>query len=423
MSKQHKGAARHGYDRQAIRQALDEVPVDLVDNSENTANAGYQLPQLHEDPADQQARQRRGWFGLARRENAAKGVTAPSAVQHQALLIEVRAQRLEEALAVARDDLGAATHELRDAHQRITQLDAEVAAERTRTTEWHDTAAELNQHLDDLREQYEQLQHERAALGSAYESEQRGRQHWEHVASEQMAALDQLGEQLTVVTADLGTERAAHEQTKAYAAEAQQQLTSLHAQWEAHAEELTDVLTRERDEYHHTLEDERHTAEQARAEQAFQHREQLETVQQEASTAIAALQRKLADATAALEHVRGDLGATQADVVRLTDDLVAIRGEALAANARARDADELRLRAEQRTEELGEELAYVRTEVMGAAGGKKGVRKPMFGRGKPATIKAAERPNRPAVVNFDVPAPPTDPDVDDIIERRLFGSA
>jgi chromosome segregation ATPase len=422
MSKNNKGSARHGYDRQAIRQALDDVPVNLVDNSENTARAGYQLPALHEAADDRKTQQRRGWFGLARRESVANGNSAPSAVQHQALLIEVRAQRLEEALAAVRNDLGAATHELDDAHQRIAQLDAEVTAERTRATEWHDTAAELNEHVDELREQQEQLHHERAALASAYESEQQGRQHWEHVASEQMAALDRLAEQVTALTADLGVGRDAHEQTRAYAAELQEQLTTLHAQWEAHAQELTDVLTRERDEYHLTLEDERHTAEQARAEQAFQHREQLERVQAEASAAIAGLQRKLAETTAQLDSTHGSLGASQADVVRLTEDVEAARGEAVAANARAREADELRLRAEQRLEEVGEELAYVRSEVMGSDGGRKG-RKPMFGRGKPATIKAAERPNRPAVVNLDVPAPPADPDVDDIIERRLFGSA
>ena len=420
MSKNSKGAAR--YNRQAIRQALDEVPVNLVDNTENTRGAGYQKPPLHEPTDEEQARRRRGWFGLARRQSKAKGEAAPSAVQHQALLIEVRAQRLEEALAAARDDLGAATHELDDAHQRIAQMDAEISAERARAAEWHDTAAELNQHVDELREQHEQLQHERAALHAAYESEQQGRQHWEHVASEQMAALDRLGEQLTVLTTDLGAERDAHEQTRTFANDLQGQLTTLHAQWEAHVEELTDVLTRERDEYHHTLEDERHTAEQARAEQVFQHREQLEQVQAEASAAITALQRKLADASAALESANGTLGATHAEVVRLTEDVEAARGEAFASNTRAREADELRQSAEQRVEELDEELAYVRSEVMGSAGGKRG-RKPIFGRGKPATIKAAERLSRPAVVNLDVPAPAADPEVDDIIERRLFGSA
>jgi chromosome segregation ATPase len=422
MPKHNKPTARSTHNRQAIRQVLDDVPVDLVDNSESASGAGSQLPPLHEPEDEKQARQRRGWFGLARRESGAKGETAPSAVQHQALLIEVRAQRLEEALGAARDDLGAATHELDDAHQRIAQMDAELTAERARTTEWHDTAAELDLHLDEVRERHEQLVHERAALAAAYQSEQQGRQHMEQVASEQMAALDQFGEQVTALTAELAVERDGHEQSRTYAGDLQQQLTTLNAQWEAHAEELTGVLTRERDEYHHTLEDERHTAEQARAEQAFQHREQLDQVQGEASAAIASLQRKLAEATAGLESATANLGATQADVVRLTEDVEAARGEAFAANARAREADELRLRAEQRIEEMGEELAYVRSEVMGSAGGKKG-RKPMFGRGKPATIRAAERPNRSAVVNADVAAPPADPDVDDIIERRLFGSA
>jgi hypothetical protein len=79
------------------------------------------------------------------------------------------------------------------------------------------------------------------------------------------------------------------------------------------------------------------------------------------------------------------------------------------------------MKAEQRIEELGEELAYVRAEVMGTAGRKKGGRG-LFGARKPAMVKAAEKTSRAAVSNNDVAAPPVDPDVEDIIERRLFGS-
>jgi chromosome segregation ATPase len=198
-------------------------------------------------------------------------------------------------------------------------------------------------------------------------------------------------------------------------------LATLQAQWEQQVRELSDELTRERDEFHRTLEDERHTAEQARAEQVFQHREEVERIQAEASAAIAGLQQKLAEAQASLEGARADLGASGADVVRLTEDLEAARGEVVAATARAREADELRMRAEQRIEELGEELAYVRAEVMGSTGGKK-KNKGLFGR-KPAPVKAAEKQTRAAVVLNDVAAPPVDPEVEDIIERRLFGSA
>lgn len=423
MSKHTKAGARNAHHRQTIRQVLGDVPADLLSGSvEDRGVAVIPEPPAPEPQADEKARQRRGWFGLARRQGEAKGeAPAPAALHHQAFEIERRAQRLEEALAAARDDLGAATSELDEVHHRLAAVESELAAERTGVAEWRDTASQLNQLVDELRATHEQLQHEYAALTAALDDEQQARQHWERVASEQMGALDGLGSQLNTVNADLHAEREAHEQTRQWATAAQAQLTELQAQWEQREAEVTDVLTRERDEFHRTLEDERHTAEQAHAEQAFQHREQVEHIQSEASAAIAALQQQVTEMQAAIESANAELGATQAEVVRVTEDLEAARGEAVAATARAREADELRMAAEQRVEELTEELAYVRSEVMGSPGGRKKP-KGLFGR-KPSPVKAAEKQSRAAVVNNDVAAPPVDPDVDDIIERRLFGSA
>ncbi|HZS13649.1 MAG TPA: hypothetical protein VFC09_03530 [Candidatus Dormibacteraeota bacterium] len=385
MSKRNRNAHHPGPQRQAIRQALTDVPVDLLSGSVDERVAVAEPEPQPAVPAardGKEEQQRRGWFGLARRQRAARGEEEPAApvLHHHAFEIERRAQRLEEALAAARDDLGAAASELDEVHQRLAGVEDELAAE------------------------------------------QRSRQHWERVASEQLSALDELGTQLNTVNAELHAEREAHEQTRLHTVSFQEQLSTLQAQWEQREAEVEALLSRERDEYHRTLEDERHTAERAHAEQAAQHREQVEQIQSEASAAIAALQQRIADGQAAMEAATAELGAARADIVRLTDDVEAVRGEALAATARAREADELRMRAEQRMEELGDELAYVRSEVMGSAGGRKKP-KGIFGRGRPAPVKAAEKQTRAAVVPNDVAAPPVDPDVDDIIERRLFGSA
>jgi len=425
MSKHNRSAARNGHHRQAIRQVLGDVPADLLTGAlEDRAPVAQPEPvAATPSSADARARQRRGWFGLARRSSEGRGEEAaqPAALHHQAFEIERRAQRLEEALAAARDDLGAATSELDEVHQRLAAVEAELATERSSGAEWQDTAAQLNQLVDELRTTHEHLQREYAALTEALQGERQGREHWERVASEQLGALDELGTQLNAVNADLHSEREAHQQTRLWAEDAQGRLTELQSHWDRREAEMDDVLTRERDEYHSTLEDERHTAERARAEQIAQHREQIEQFQAEASAAIAALQQQVAEARLAVEAANAEVGATRADVVRLTDDLEAARGEALAATARAREADELRMAAEQRVEELTDELAYVRSEVMGSPGGRK-KQKGLFGR-KPSPVKAAEKQSRAAVVLNDVAAPPVDPDVDDIIERRLFGTS
>ncbi len=428
MSKHTRAAARNGHHRQVIRQVLGDVPADLLSGAvAERAVEPEPAVVAAAAPAESeaQAEQRRGWFGLARRQRAGaapeSGPAPAVTVHHQAFEIERRAQRLEEALAAARDDLGAATSELDEVHQRLAAVETELSAERAGSAEWQETAAQLNALVDELRATHEQLRQDHAALAEALDSEQRGRQHWEHVASEQMTALDQLGGELTTLKSELHAEREAHQQTQLWATDLDSRFTALQQQWQQREADVEDVLTRERDEYHRTLEDERHTAERARAEQAAQHREQIERFQDEASVAIAALQQRVADAQARVESANAELGATRADVVRLNEDVEAARGEALAATARAREADELRLAAEQRVEELSEELAYVRSEVMGSAGGRK-KSKGLFGR-KPAPVKAAEKQSRAAVVLNDVAAPPVDPDVDDIIERRLFGSA
>jgi chromosome segregation ATPase len=420
---QHRSAPRHGGHREAIRQVFDEFPSVLIDaEDEDTAQRAYAPPTPALPESDAAAQQRRGFFRMARRPEARVQPAAAAAPHHQAFEVERRAQRLDDALAAAREELAAVTGELEGALQRLAHAEAEAGAERSATAEWHATAAELNDHLDALRAEHEQLRHEQVALAGAFETERQNRQHWEHVASEQMAALDQIGAQLSTATADLRAEREIHDQTKAYAADLQQQLTTLHTQWEAHADELGGALAREREDYERTIEDERHTAEQARAEQVFQHREQVERLHAEATTAIDAVEQRLAEALATLETTTAGLGTTRADVVRLTEDLEAARGEALAANTRARELDDLRLRAEQRVEELGEELEYVRSEVMGSAAGKDRKRG-MLRRGRPSPIKAAEKLSRPALVALDTPTGPVDPDVEDIIERRLFGTA
>lgn len=422
MSKHSRSATRNGHHRQAIRQVLGDVPADLLAGSIEDRGAVVVPEPVAAPPSDEKAQQRRGWFGLARRKGEAEGrVAEPAAVHHQAFEIERRAQRLEEALAAARDDLGAATSELDEVHQRLAATGSELAAARSSVAEWQETAGQLNQLVEELRATHERLQEEHAALTAALESEQQGRQHWERVASEQMGALDELGAQLSTANTQLHGEREAHEQTRLWASDVQGQLATLQAQWDQREAETNDVLTRERDEYHRTLEDERHTAERARAEQIAQHREQVEQFQAEASAAISALQQQVAEARTAVEAASAELGAARADIVRLTEDVEAARGEAVAATARAREADELRMAAEQRMEELSDELAYVRSEVMGSPNGRK-KSKGLFGR-KPAPVKAAEKQSRAAVVLNDVAAPPVDPDVDDIIERRLFGSA
>jgi myosin heavy subunit len=426
MSKHNRHTARSGYQqqRQALRQALDEVPIDLIAAAPAAPTVVDERPESVD--TGEKSKPRRGFLGLGRRGGDAKAQPAAAAAQPaahpQTFEIERRAQRLDEALANAREDLTATTRELDEVHHRLAEVEAELATERAASQEWRDTAAQLDQHFDSLRAAHEQLQHEHAALATAFENEQSASRHWERVASEQMTALDDLGAQLGSAGAELQAERDTHEQTRAWAADLQGQLTALQAQWDQHAAELTAALEHEREEFHRTLEDERRTAEQAYAEQAFQHREQVEQFQREASAAIAALQQKVADTLALLEAANADLGASRADVVRLTEDVEAARGEALAATTRAREADDLRLRAEQRVEELGEELAYVRSEVMGSDAGRKKA-KGLFGRGKPAPVKAAEKQTRAAVSLNDVAAPPVDPDVEDIIERRLFGSA
>jgi chromosome segregation ATPase len=379
MSKRNRTASRPGQHRQTIRQVLDEVPADLL-VSTDTNVAAYQPPMLERN-GHEQAPQRRGWLGLGFRHGRAKGQAAAAAApQHPVFEVERRVQRLEEALAGARAEVRAASRDVEEARRRVAGAEGQLASER----------------------------------------EARG--HWQRVSTEQLSALDELGAQHSAVSADLHAEREAHEQTRAQAAGVEGQLTAQLAQWEQHATELTGTLQREREDFQRTLEDERHTAEVARAEQAFQHREQVERLQAEAGAAIAALQQKLADAHAGIETVNAELGATRAEVVRLHEDVEAARGEAVAATTRAREADELRLGAEQRIEEMGEELAYVRSEVMGAEGGRKKP-KGLFGRGRPAPVKAAEKQTRAAMMPNDVAAPPVDPDVEDIIERRLFGSA
>jgi len=424
MSRNNRNSRPNNH-RQAIRQALDEVPTDLVHAPVPVRREEPVKPVVAKATAVKEERPRRGWFGRGRgKSETAKGqgVAPAAAPQHpHTFEIERRAQRLEELLTTARDDLTAANRELREAHERAAAAEGELATQRAAAAEWQDTATELNTHFDALRVSHDELQHERAALGTAFETERSGRQHWERVASEQMTALDELGAQLGVVNGDLRAERDSHEQTRARAEELEGQTAALRAEWEANAQQLSDALHREREEFHRTLEDERLTAERARAEQAFQHREQVEKFQDEASAAISALQQRVADKDAALAAVDVELAGARADVVRLNEDVEAARGEAVAATARAREADELRMKAEQRIEELGDELAYVRSEVMGTPGGRK-KSKSLFGR-KPSPVKAAEKQSRAAVSLNDVAAPTTDPDVEDIIERRLFGNA
>ncbi|HXA27365.1 MAG TPA: hypothetical protein VN193_01340 [Candidatus Angelobacter sp.] len=384
MSKRNRHNGRPAQQqRQAIRDLLDEVPADLIHSANGVAAAVYEPPAVEEAGAPAGAPQRRGWLGLRPRRGGGQGQTAvatPGPQHHLAFEVERRAQRLEDALAAARAELAAAAHEVDEAQRRAARFEGELA------------------------------------------DAQDGRAHWERVASEQLTALDELGAQLGNATAAGHAEREAHEQTRGYAGDLEGRLTAMQAQWQEQVAELTAALGREREEFQRTLEDERHTAEQAHAEQAFQHREQVERFQAEATAAIDALHQRIADGQSALEAVNADLGTTRAEVVRLNEDVEAARGEAVAATTRARESDDLRLAAEQRIEELGEELAYVRSEVMGSAGGQK-KSKGLFGRGKPAPVKAAEKQTRAVVSPNDVAAPPVDPDVEDIIERRLFGSA
>jgi hypothetical protein len=418
----HNNSARQGDHRQAIREVFEGFPADLLASIDDTEEPrGYQAPAPV--AVEDQAAQRRGWLGLARRQNAARPEPAADRGLHlQAFEIERRAQRLDDALATAREHLSATTGELHEVRRRLARTEADLAAERATGAEWQATAAELNEHIDALRAELEQLQHEHAALAAVYADEEQARHQFEHVAGEQMPVLDELRGQLSTVTAELQTEHEAHGQTLAYATGLEHQLTTLHAQWEAHAQELTDTIVREREDHQRTIEDERHSAEQARAEQAFQHREEIERAQAEATSTINAVELSLADAQATLEATSIALGATRADVSRLTEDVEATRGEALAANTRAREADELRLRAEQRIEELGDELDYVRAEVMGSVDRNK---KRGLLRRKPAPVKAAaDKPSRAVGATAqDGPAAPVDPDVEDIIERRLFGNA
>jgi chromosome segregation ATPase len=319
--------------------------------------------------------------------------------------------------------------------------------------------------LDTLTAEHAALAEQHAALTAAHAEEQRAHAHFEALAEQKSTALDALTTEHAALTEQHQTLTVAHAEEQrtrelgeiaaaANAADLTEKLTKLqgehasltsehetlvgaHAkldemhraehnartQWEAHAKELTDTLAAEREQYQRTLEDERRTAEAARAEQAFQHREEVERLTAEHTTVLTATQQQLAQTRATLETTTADLGATRADVQRLTEDLQASRGEGEAANVRAREESELRQAAEKRREEVEEELDYVRSEVLGGAGDPRRKRG-LLRRGKqPATLKAAETLPRPLVqvpTADEAPAVGSE-EVEEIIERRLFG--
>ncbi|HEV7677834.1 MAG TPA: hypothetical protein VGQ42_04650 [Candidatus Dormibacteraeota bacterium] len=344
---------------------------------------------------------RRGWFGRSRRQS---DVSTPAAAPAPAPASQP---------AVVHDDVYASALERDEARRRFAALEADLVSVQEARGHAETAAAQLNTRIDTLRDELD-------ATRADLLTERQAR------AAAESAAQDSEHELATLRTAHDAVNAEHDEVIAAYAQLDEQRRTERDAltKWESHARELTDTLEREREEFLRTLEDERHTAEQARATLAFQHREQLETHAAHAATTVAGIEKQLADTQAALEATNAELGATRAEVARVTEDLQAARGEAEAANSRAREEGELRVRAEQRLEEVQEELAYVRTEVMGGRNDKNRKGGLLRRGGKPSPLKSLEPQSRPiaqAQPRNAAPAAPASEELDEILERRLFG--
>jgi len=428
MSKHHT-RARSGNRRQAIRDALQDMPEvldsDVVDVPAPTTHVAEPAPAAEVEvepsvdlpdapaPAREPVRPRRGWFSFARRQGGGK---ADDALHEQAAQIERHAEQLDTALNAVReqrDDRDGAGRD--ETPGRLAQLEADLAAEQSAHAQAQTAAEHLQDRLAELHVELERLQGHAAEL---HEEQQA------HARSQAVA--EELEHQLVATRAAHDSLSAEHHSlTTAYA-----QLEELHhterealSQWEAHAKELTDTLAAEREDFLRTLDDERHTAEQARAEQAFQHRERTDALQAESAAAVAAVERVLAETQSVVATATADLAATRAEVDRVTDDLKAARGEAEAANLRAVEEGELRQRAEQRLEEVRDELAYVRNEVFGSAGGG-GKKRGLLRRGGPAPLKNLQPTSRPVPQKQGAAAPAAvSEELDEILERRLFGDS
>jgi hypothetical protein len=363
---------------------------------------------IAQDGADSATREsrRRGWFGLSRRGSAKPAaITAPAALASPSPVHEPVADVAPTPVREkVRDDVYAGTLERDEARRRFAALEADLRSEQEARAHAETAAEHLRNELDEVRSELFAERQARAAADAAAQFAQ---------------------EQLDTLSSAHAAMSAEHDEViAAYAQLDEQRRTERDAltQWESHARELHDTLEHEREEFLRTLEDERHTAEQARAAQAFQHREQLETHAAHTATTIAAVEKQLAATQATLEATNAELGATRAEVVRITEDLQAARGEAEAANARAREEGELRVRAEQRLEEVQDELAYVRSEVMGGRNDKK--KGGLLRRGaKPSPLKSLEPQSRPIAQapRSAAPTAPVSEELDEILERRLFG--
>lgn len=464
-------------ERDQLRQRVTQIDGELGTEREGHAVAQLQLREARDHWADaervatelRQALDASRAVGQQLEATAAQLQGQVQTLQAAHAELKQRHDGLEIAYAAERRD-----HEKFEtlAAERATQLDrlsaehaamraeldrnsAELQSESQARSYFESLAADKTVALDTMVGQHGALRTEHNALVTAHAAEQQARAHYEALTEEKSAALDALSSDHSALRSD-------HEALVAAHAEEQRQremaeitaaahasriealsgelagvgteldaMTAQHAaeqeartQWEAHATELTATLAAEREQYQRTLEDERRTAEAARAEQAFQHREAVERLQAEHHATLTAAQQDLAQTQAHLESTTANLGAARADVQRLTEDLQAAQGEASAANLRAREESEHRQAAEQRRAELEDELDYVRSEVMGGEGDKGRKRGFMRrGGGRPSPLKAASDPvSRPLVQVPDETALPADEsEVDQIIERRLFG--
>jgi DNA repair exonuclease SbcCD ATPase subunit len=369
--------------------AAEIIPAPLV--SEEELQEVGQAEAVAESTVETQ--RRRGWFGRSRRTSAAADApaSAPASVPQP---------------PAVHDDVYAGNLERDEARRRFAALEADLVDVQSAREQAEIDAKQMRDDLDAVRSEVFTQEQARAAADAAAQ-----------FAQEQ---LDELRSTHDALSAE-------HDEViGAYAQLDEQRRAERDAitRWESHARELTETLEHEREEFLRTLEDERHTSEQARAAQAFQHREQLETHAAHTATTIAAIEKQLAETQTTLEATNAELGATRAEVVRATEDLQAARGEAEAANARSREEGALRVRAEQRLDEVQEELAYVRSEVMGGRNdkNKKGG---LLRRGaKPSPLKSLEPQSRPiaqAPSRNAAPAAPVSEELDEILERRLFG--
>jgi chromosome segregation ATPase len=150
---------------------------------------------------------------------------------------------------------------------------------------------------------------------------------------------------------------------------------------------------------------------------ALSHRREIERLEAESARQVEELTLQAEAKEEQLKQALVEIDARQSAIERLTADLDAARGETEAHTMRLREEAEARQQAESQRDDLSAELEFVRSEVLGAEGGRRG----LFRRTKPKPASPKRVAGATPARSPEPEVAPLDEDTDALLERRLFG--